>query len=494
MILKMEYKKIFIFLIFSIFYLSSFGFSQKTEKSQTFNEILSFQEAFVKIAKEVEPAVVSISTTKIIKVSSPFFDIPKEFKKYFEFFDFFSPFTIPRERKETGLGSGVIINENGYILTNEHVISRADEIKVTLPDKREFKAEVVGKDIYSDIAVLKVETKEKLPTAKFGDSDKIKVGEWAIAIGNPFGFMWKDSKGKISPQPTVTVGVISALGRSISTENRYYEDLIQTDAAINPGNSGGPLLNIRGEVIGINTAILSPVNAYVGIGFAIPINKAKDIIEELIHKGKVVRGYLGVYHQELDENLAKTYGLEKPKGVLVTKVIEGTPAEKAGIKEGDIIIKIDDKEINSSQELRNTITKLEPGKKVIITILREENEKIVEKKIPVVIEKRPEEKEEDLKEKFRGILVSEIDEKIRKYYGITEKKGVIVVEVETGSPAEEAGISEGDIILKIDNKEILDLQTYKKIIRGIPPKKWIRVMVKKKSGELLFLPLGPEKK
>lgn len=481
------------FILILTFFLVTEIFLQKKQVFPNISENLSsLQEAFVKIAKEVEPAVVSISTTKVVKVYSPFFDIPDEFKKYFDFFEFFTPFERPKERKETGLGSGIIIDETGYILTNEHVISRADEIKVTLPDKREFKAKIVGKDVYSDLAILKVETKEKLPTVRLGDSDKIRVGEWAIAIGNPFGFTWKDTRGKISPQPTVTVGVISALGRSFVIEDRYYEDLIQTDAAINPGNSGGPLLNIKGEVIGINTAILSPVGAYVGIGFAIPINKAKEILKDLKDKGEVERGYLGISSQDVDINLAKAYNLNSPQGVIITKVMENTPAEKAGLKEGDLILKIDEKEVNSSTELRQIITKIQPGKKVIVTVLREENGKIIEKKIPVIIGKRPKEVEEE-KEKFRGITVSEIDEKTKKYYGITEKRGVVVIEVEKDSPAEEAGIETGDIILKISDREITDLETYRNVIKKIPEDKWVRVQIKRKNTYLL-IGIAPEKK
>lgn len=275
-----------------------------SQKKQDIDSALSLQDTFIKVVEKIEPAVVSISTTKTIEIRHPFFD-DEHFRDFFgDFFDrYFDKQPRGRKYEQKGLGSGIIIDASGYVLTNEHVVSQSDEISVTLPDGREFKGKIVGSDPTSDIAVVKLEIKEeKIPTAILGNSDKVKVGQWAIAVGNPFAWqMGSGDKKDKKVQPTVTVGVISAKGRSVKVRDRIYEDLLQTDAPINPGNSGGPLCNIWGEVIGINTAILSPAGGNIGIGFAIPVNKAKEILNDLIDKGKVTRGYKTI-PPEIKEN------------------------------------------------------------------------------------------------------------------------------------------------------------------------------------------------
>lgn len=316
---------------------------------------LNIENAFVRVAEGVTPAVVNIST--VGKGKSPRYSF-RPFGNDPFFRDFFDRFFegFPRAERQMSLGSGVIIDKGGYILTNHHVIKDADEITVKLANKKEYKSRVVGVDPKTDLAVIKVNAPEDLPVAILGDSDALKVGEWALAIGNPFGL-----------DHTVTVGVISATGRSdvgIAT----YENFIQTDASINPGNSGGPLLNIQGEVIGINTAIIASGQ---GIGFAIPINMAKKVIGDLIKRGKVTRGWLGVGIQPLTPELAKSLGLSLEEGILVNRVMPKSPAEAAGLKEGDVITSVDGKKITDSRELQRMVAELEVGRMIELGLLRD---------------------------------------------------------------------------------------------------------------------------
>ncbi len=298
------------------------------------------------------PAVVNISTTRVVKSqgmpASPFMDDP--FFKHFFGEEFGRQFQIPRERRENSLGSGVIVSADGYIVTNAHVVEKADEIKVLLSDKREFTGKVVGSDPKSDIAVIKIKGKD-LPTLNWGDSEKLEVGEYVLAIGNPFGL-----------NSTITLGIVSAVGRA-NMGIEQYENFIQTDAAINPGNSGGALVNTRGELIGINTAIFSRTGGSMGIGFAIPSNMAKGVMDSLVKTGKVVRGYLGVSIQDLNAEMAKQFGLDDKQGALVSDVVAGSPADKAGIKTGDVILKFDGKEIENSTMLRHRVAETPVGKK-----------------------------------------------------------------------------------------------------------------------------------
>ena len=303
---------------------------------------------FSLVAERVNPVVVSISSEKVIKAqNSPF---GKQFKDFFGNDPFSRFFTIPLpqgEIRERGLGSGVIVSKDGYILTNNHVVAGAEKIRVTLSDKRKFKAKIVGTDKKTDVAVIKIAA-HNLPVAKLGNSDKVKVGEFVLAIGNPF---------RLSH--TVTAGIISAKGRS-NVGLAEYEDFIQTDAAINPGNSGGALVNLQGEVIGINTAIATLSGGYQGIGFAIPINMAKEVMDQLISKGKVIRGWLGVIIQDIDSDMADALGLKKAEGVVVGDVKKNSPAEKGGVKRGDVIILFDNQRVENAVELKNLVAAHKP--------------------------------------------------------------------------------------------------------------------------------------
>jgi len=426
----------------------------------------NLESSIIYVADTVGKTTVSISIEQIEKWSKrryyPFEGLPFDddfFRRFFE--DFFGE--IPeREYKRMGLGSGVIIDERGYILTNEHVIGDADKIVVKLSDGREFKAQVKGKDVRSDLAIIKIEGKN-LPVAKLGDSDDLKIGQCVVAIGNPFGFAIPNS------EPTVTFGVVSALHRSLGrslSQDRDYSDLIQTDAAINPGNSGGPLVNLKGEVMGINVAIISTTGGYQGLGFAIPINTAKRIVNRLIEGKKILYGWLGVTVQDLTEDLANYYGLKEKRGALVVNVLSNSPAEKSGLREEDIILKFEGREISNVQELIRDVSATEVGKKAKLLVFRDKKEELIE----VEIGERPEDLEglaEVSKETFMGMEVKDLTEELVRRYGIKEKEGVIVVYVESGSPADEAGIISGDLILEINKNRIENLSDYKRIIKDL---------------------------
>lgn len=419
----------------------------------------------------VSPAVVSISTEKTVGFSGfggdRFSGTPFE-----EFFKRWFKEQFPeREFKQKGLGSGMIINKDGFILTNEHVIHEVDKdkIRVTLPDGQNLKAEIVETDKESDIAVLKIKEND-LPVVTLGDSHGVKVGQWAIALGNPFGFALSQLNKKY--ESTVTVGVISATGRAIQAggeEIRTYSDLIQTDASINPGNSGGPLVNVWGEVIGINTAILSPSGGSIGIGFAIPVNKAKHILESIVKYGKVAWPWIGIYMQpELTEELAKKFGVEK--GVLVADVIKDSPAEKAGIQAGDVVEKVNGKEVSSPLELKNEVLETEIGKPITLMVIRQG------KKMEVIITptEKPEEitltKEEVVEEKLLGIAVRDLTPDLRQKYDIKEdEEGVVITEVKENSSAAQVGLSPGDTIKEVNQHPIKDLDDFKAAMQKVEP-------------------------
>ncbi|MEW6585754.1 MAG: Do family serine endopeptidase, partial [Nitrospirota bacterium] len=317
---------------------------------QSIDALTKVGQATAEIAEAVKPAVVNISTTRTVKIQegiSPFLEDPF-FRRFFG-----DQFRMPKERKSASLGSGVIVDPKGYILTANHVIQGAEEIKVTLSDKREFKGTVVGADAMTDIGIVKIDA-GSLPTIQWGDSDKLRVGETVLAIGSPYGL-----------SQTVTMGIVSAVGRA-NVGIADYEDFIQTDAAINPGNSGGALVNVRGELVGINSAIFSTSGGYQGIGFAIPTSMAKDVMDKLIRQGKIVRGWLGVTIQALTPELAKQFNLTEEKGVLIGDVMEGSPAEKAGLQRGDVVIEFEGKKIEEPYQLRNMVSNISPGQ--VITL------------------------------------------------------------------------------------------------------------------------------
>ncbi|TRZ49588.1 MAG: Do family serine endopeptidase [Dehalococcoidia bacterium] len=422
----------------------------------------SLEGSFIRVAEEVGPAVVSISTEHVARIRGGMYESPFGRDEFFDRFfrDFFSEMP-EREFTQFGLGSGAIIDKSGYILTNEHVIRDADKITVTLTDGREFEGKIRGKDERSDLAVIEIEA-DDLPIVRLGDSDKARIGQWAIAIGNPFGYTVQSSK------PTLTVGVVSALDRSIPVSmgrGRDYSGLIQTDAAINPGNSGGPLVNIKGEMIGINVAIFSTTGGYQGVGFAIPINAAKEILNALIEGRKVLYGWLGVSVQDIDDTLAGYFSLPDKEGVIIAKVVPDSPAQTGGLKEGDVVRRFDGEKVKDLKSLLQIVSRTEVGKNVTIRVVRDKKE------IPVSVKigERPTEtgdiRQEPASEKiWRGLEISNITAEIVSSYRIGQMSGIIVTNTESGSPAQEAGIKPGDTIDMINNKPVNNADEYYSIV------------------------------
>ena len=423
------------------------------------SQIIETSKAFSEIANSLSPVVVNISTTKIVKREAPsFFDDP--------FFNFFGPsndLDLPKKWKEQSLGSGVIVSGDGYIITNNHVIEQAEEIKVTLYDKKSFQGKIVGADPKTDIAVIKINA-GNLPTAAWADSDKLQVGEFVLAIGNPFGL-----------SHTVTMGIISAMGRA-SMGITDYEDFIQTDAAINPGNSGGPLVNSEGEIIGINTAIFSKTGGDQGIGFSVPSNLVQSVMEDLIKYGKKTRGWLGVSIQKLTPELAEKFEINDSDGALVDDVEKDSPAGKAGIMRGDIVLEYNGKKVKDADSLRNTVAQTKVGAQVNLKILR----KGKEYNITVTITESPKEpveaKIESVPEDARrgealaGLEVVELTKEIAQQLGLNrDEKGVVLLKVETGSAADEAKLRKGDVIQEIDAKKVVAINDFNKIVSAIKP-------------------------
>ncbi len=439
--------------------------------------------AFFKVAEEVKPAVVNISTvykTKHPEVKG--FDKDSQFKGPFKDFfdeDFFNRFfdNIPRgEIPQKSLGSGLIVSTDGYILTNNHVVEGAEKIEIRLSDKTKFQGEIIGKDPKTDIAVVKIDPQgHKLIAAKLGNSDKSRVGQWAIAIGNPFGL-----------DRTVTVGVISATGRSdigITT----YENFIQTDASINKGNSGGPLVNIHGEVIGINTAIVATGQ---GIGFAVPINMARHVMEQLIAHGEVVRGWMGIAIQKITEELAKQFGVEPGSGVLVGQVFKGDPADKAGIKVGDIIIRFADTPITDPAQLSRLAASIPPNKAVKVIVIRDKAEKTIT--ITMGKQKKETKLTATQADKY-GMKVQELTPQLAKKFGITEEEeGVLVSYIKPGGPAMRAGIRTGDVIVEVNRRKVTNLKDYEDIIASVEPDESI-VVLRLRNGNSLYVAIESDK-
>ncbi len=459
----------FIFLLGLSLNLYSFNFNISTDSDNKCKCLPNI----TKIAKEVMLSVVNINTTKIIKKRNPFFapfhspfGENDPFEEFFRrFFGGMQPY---QEFKQKSLGSGFIISKDGYILTNNHVISNADEIYVTLPNQHRYKAKVIGTDPKTDIALIKIDPKdENLKPVKLGDSDKLEIGEWVVAIGNPFGF-----------SRTVTVGIVSAKGRVIGAGP--YDDFIQTDAAINPGNSGGPLINMKGEVIGINTAIIATAQ---GIGFAIPINMAKSLLPQL-KKGKIVRGWLGVTIQQVTEDLAQYFGMKEPYGALVTSVFPDSPAQKAGIKRGDVIIEFDGHKIKGVHDLPRIVATTEPGKKVKIVVLRGGKKVTLNVKVGKMDKNLAMSTEEKIDK--LGMYVVNLTDEIRSRYGITDKEGVLVYKVKPNSIADKAGIKEGDIIKSMEYQKVRNIDDYKKILKNFHKDKML-IDVKRGDSRIFFV-------
>ncbi len=425
---------------------------------------------FVELAKQNKPTVVNVSTAKVVKPQAPTRRSPSNpfgrdpFEDFFEHFFNGGP---QRPYTSRSLGSGFIISDNGYILTNYHVVSGADEVKVKLSGGREFKAVVKGWDDKLDLALLKIDTKDHLPVAKLGDSDKTEVGEWVMAIGNPFGL-----------GQTVTSGIVSAKERVIGSGP--YDDFIQTDASINPGNSGGPLINTSGEVIGINTAIVAGGQ---GIGFAIPINMAKNIITQLKEKGKVTRGWLGVVIQSITPDLAKSFGLKGEAGALVSEVVKGSPADKAGLKTGDIITEFNGKKIHDMNELPRLVAVTPVGGKVKVAVIR--NGKILHKTVTIETMKEGagEGQSTVVREKL-GITIAPLTPEMAAKMGIKETKGVVITEVAPGSVADESGIAAGDVVKEVDGAEITTVRDFEKSLSAYKKGSVIRLLLQRGDAAL----------
>jgi len=439
---------------------------------------IAVPDNFTELTKLVSPTVVNIRAIKTIKMGDAFRQFRKSpFDSKDPFYDFFNRFfgqDKPKDYKQRSLGSGFIIDKQGYIVTNNHVVENTDKISVILKNEKEFDAKIVGRDINTDLALIKIETENELPVAQIGDSDAIKVGQWVVAIGSPFGLAH-----------TVTAGIISAKGRIIGSGP--YDDFIQTDASINPGNSGGPLINMKGEVVGINTMIIAGGQ---GIGFAIPMNLAKGIIDQLKDHGDVTRGWLGVTVQDLPEDLADYFGIKDKKGALVTDVIAGDPADRVGIELKDIIIEVNGIKIDSSRSLLKAIATISVGEIVTIKVLREGKARTFKVKIG----KRPDsnkiaKREPDSRnnESGLGITASELTDEIIERLNLNEESGIIVISVDPGSKADEAGIQNNDIIKEINHKEIQSVNDYEMIIKKIDAGQTIQIFLKRINRGLLLI-------
>jgi serine protease Do len=462
----------------------------KSQVSSKSIELLTqLSEAQSEVAAVATPSVVNIATTRVVRsrdeVPFDLFDDPF-FRRFFG--DQAPRRNAPTEHKEQSLGSGVIVSEDGYIVTNNHVIEKAQEIKVLLSNKRDYQAKLIGADPKTDIAVIKIDAKG-LTALPWGDSNRLKVGEIVFAIGNPFAL-----------NQTVTMGMISAVGRA-NVGIADYEDFIQTDAAINPGNSGGALINARGELIGINTAILSRTGGYQGIGFAVPSSMARQVMDSLVKYKKVVRGWLGVSIQEVTSDLAEEFGVTDLKGALVSGVMKGSPAEKAGIKQGDVILEFGGKTVEDTGHLRNMVSQSPIGEKVKVKILRQKKEIETEvviaelpKKMAEAVPRSQNEEPEQESESgaLAGLVVRELTPDLAARLGIDQQeRGVVCVKVDADSKAYEAGIRPGDLVLQINQKSVSTLEEYRQVVSRLKPKERVLLLIRRK-GEDLFVTIRAE--
>jgi len=432
---------------------------------------------FSDLAEKARPGVVNIQVVKTVKNAG--FGVPFPFRTPFG--DFFGPFSGENPHQmpmQQGVGSGFVISSDGYILTNNHVIDDATQIKIKLADGKEYDAKVVGRDPKTDLALLKAEGVSGLHALQLGDSDSLKVGNWVVAVGSPFGL-----------EQTVTAGIVSAKGRVIGSGP--YDNFIQTDASINPGNSGGPLLNTEGQVIGINTAIFSQSGGNVGIGFAIPVNMAKEIVPQLKEKGHVTRGWLGVGIQKITPELAKSFGLKDEKGALVSQVVKGGPADKAGIETGDVIVEFDGKIVADSNDLPRMVAPLSVGKTVPVKALRAGN--LVDREVKIgQLEEQKEEVANLSTRKPLGMTVQNITPEIAKGLGLKSETGVVVTNVMPGSPAAKAEIRSGDVIQQVNKKPVKDVEDFKAKIENSKDQETILLLIQR-GESTLFAALTPKK-
>lgn len=443
--------------------------------------LTELSNALADIAAAVTPSVVNISTTKTVKQENPlnpfledpffrrFFGEPNGGGRY-------------REFKERSLGSGVVVSPDGYIVTNNHVVDGASDIKVVLSDKSEYKGKVIGSDPRSDVAVIKIDAKN-LPTLSWGDSDELRAGEMVMAVGSPFGL-----------NQSVTTGIISAVGRA-NVGIADYEDFIQTDAAINPGNSGGALINMRGQLVGINTAIFSRTGGYQGIGFAVPVKMVKQVMDSLIKTGKVVRGWLGVSVQAMSPQLAKQFGVENAEGALVGEVVKDSPADKAGMKRGDVIVGFDGRKVDDSGHLRNMAASTPVGSRVKVDIVRDKSRMAVE----VEIGEQPKDAQASQGEAetpetssaLTGVTVQDLTPELMDKLGLDKDvAGVVVISVEQASAADEAGLARGDVILSINKKAVKNTKSYNAIVTKLKEEEPVLLLINR-QGSVLWMSIGP---
>ncbi|WP_217693557.1 DegQ family serine endoprotease [Thalassolituus maritimus] len=431
---------------------------------------------FRDLVKETSPAVVNISTVQHAQQKSALSgqygmpdDMPEIFRHFFG--RQFPQGPVPR-RDSNSLGSGFIVSEDGYILTNNHVVQGADEIIVRLNDRRELEAVLIGADPSSDLAVLKVDA-DDLPTVELGDSDKLDVGEWVVAIGSPFGFDY-----------SVTAGIVSAKGRSLPNEN--YVPFIQTDVAINPGNSGGPLFNLEGQVVGINSQIYTRSGGFMGVSFAIPINVAMDVAEQLKSKGKVSRGWLGVVIQEVNKDLAESFGLDRAAGALVVQVVDGSPAESSGLVSGDIIVKVNGKDVQLSSDLPHLIGRLRAGDTAKLSVVRAGKRKTIDVEIGALpesddIQLSSNTPPAERKSNRLGLVVSDIPA------GKSNEQGVVVTDVNRG-PASMSGVVRGDVITMINGQRISSVADFERVVNDLPGNRSVPMRIVRR-GQASFIPL-----
>jgi serine protease Do len=469
-------KKIFLGLVITL--LLGFGVGQNALAKG------GVPDSFAELAAKEGHVAVNISTTRIVTGVRRFLPLPDKGLRDFFGDEFFRHFfgEIPEEQmKQRSLGSGVVVSEDGYILTNNHVVTDAEEIVVTFSEKEKYEAEIIGRDPKTDLALIKIKVDKPIPAARLGDSDKLRIGDWVVAIGNPFGL-----------GSTVTAGIVSAKGRVIGAGP--YDNFIQTDASINPGNSGGPLFNLDGEVIGINTAIFTQSGGNVGIGFAIPINMAKSVMSQLKEKGRVTRGWLGVAIQSVTPEIKEKFGLKTTEGALIGEVTKGSPAEMGGLKRGDVIISFDGKKVKEMNNLPSIVADTAVGKTVEIIVIRKGNEKRLTVKVG------------ELKEETRmaagaipeiegsfGLSVQQLTPELAESLSLKGEKGVLVSGVREGSPASEAGLQRGDLIQEIENKPVENMDAYRKIMGESASREQI-LMVIRHGGHSRYVVLKREKK
>ncbi|MBN2062625.1 MAG: DegQ family serine endoprotease [Deltaproteobacteria bacterium] len=431
----------------------------------------SIPGSFSNLFKNAKDSVVNISTIKVVKGGARLFRggplNPND--PFNDFFERFFKDQVPREYRQRSLGSGFIIDKEGFILTNNHVVEQTDAITVKLADGDEYDAKIIGRDPKTDLALIQIEAKEPLKALEFGDSDALAVGDWVVAIGNPFGL-----------DHTVTAGIVSAKYRNIGAGS--YDNFIQTDASINPGNSGGPLIDTSGKVVGINSAIFSQSGGSVGIGFAIPINMAKDLLPQL-KSGKVIRGWLGVIIQEITPDLKDKLGLEDESGALVGDVTTGGPADKAGILRGDVVVTFDGKKIKDMKELPLIVANTQVGKVVEVEVIRKGKKLTIDVKISELMEE-DEKEEPSVEETDLGMIVEEITPQMARQYNLPADSGMIITQVEEGSAGEEAGLRRGDIILEIDQAPVKTLSEYRDKISKYKKNDTILFLIKRQDATI----------